>query len=169
MSLRRRLHDLAETVRYFPYRNAQDTFTRLNPTLDGRHAKAVIDRRAAAALDDENDDLQPPEQRRRLIEHRAMQARAIAAKREHDRQETFARLNPEFGVLPDSHDPAQHRFAQRRERALALGQRVAAAEQSGRERGESSDIFSFPCLPTTSRAAREQLRAEPARQRGVER
>lgn len=168
MSLRQRLHDLAETVRYDPYRNAQDPFTRLNPNLDGQHAKAVIDRRAAAALDDENDDLEPPEQRRRVIEHRAMQAQAIAATREHQRQETFARLNPEFGVLPDAHDPEQHRFAQQRERALALGERVAA-EQSGQERGEPSDIFYFPRLPATPPAAREQLWAEPARQRGVER
>jgi hypothetical protein len=169
MSIRQRLHDLAETVRSFPYRNAQDPFTRLNPTLDGQHAKAVIDRRAAAALDDENDQLEPPKQRRRLIEHRARQARAIAGKREHDRQETFARLNPEFGVLPDSHDPEQHRFAQQRERALALGERVAAAEQSGRERGEPSDSFSVPRLQATPSAAREQLRVEPASQRGVER
>jgi hypothetical protein len=80
------------------------------------------------------------------------------------RQEAFARLNPDFGVLPDSHDPQQHRFAQQRERALALGQRVVAAEQSGRERGESSDIFYIP-----RRLAREQPQAEPVRQQGVER
>ncbi len=73
--------------------------------------------------------------------HAARQAaRESAVQREHDRQDTFARLNPDFGVLPDSHDPQQHRFAQQRERALALGQRVAAAEQPARERGEPSAI-----------------------------
>jgi hypothetical protein len=152
MSLRQRLHDLAETVRSFPYHNAQDPFTRLNPTLDGRHAKAVIDRRAAAALDDENDQLQPPEQRRRLIEQRAMQARAIAAKREHDRQDTFAQLNPEFGVLPSAHNPDQHRFVQQRERALALGQRVAAVERSEQERGGPS-AFHIPRPPAERQGA----------------
>ena len=164
MTLRQRLHDLAETIRSYPYRNAQDTFFRFNPILNGLHANALIDRRAAHALEDENDVFEPPAQRRRVIEDRATQAQGIAAKREHDRQETFARLNPEFGVLPDAHDPDQHRFAQQRERALALGQRVAAAEQSERERGGSSAAFSIPRLP-----AREQLRPEPTRQHGVER
>jgi hypothetical protein len=65
-------------------------------------------------------------------------ARDSAAQPEHDRQDVFTRLNPDFGVLPDSRDPEQHRFAQQRERALALGQRVAAAEQSAPERGEPS-------------------------------
>jgi hypothetical protein len=153
MTVRQRLQNLAETVRSFPFRNAQDPFTRLNPTLNGRHAKAVIDRRAVAALDDENDDLQPAEQRRRLIEHRATQAQAIAAKREHDRQDVFARLNPDFGVLPDSHDPDQHRFAQQRERALALGQRVAAAEQPGRERGEPSATLHIAHPPAERQGA----------------
>src|SRR6266487_1364670 len=85
----------------------------------------------------------------------AEQAFHLAHQQEHDRQEAFAELNPDFGVLPDARDPAQHRFAQQRERALALGERVAAAELSGRERGEPSDIFSFPRLhptPPTERA-----------------
>jgi hypothetical protein len=136
MTIRQRLHGLADAIRYYPYRNAQDTFSRLNPTLNGLHRNALIDYRAAHALEDENDPYEPPAQRRRVIEDRAMQAQAIASKRDHDRQETFARLNPDFGVLPDSLDPEQHRFAQQRERALALGQRVATAEEPTRERGE---------------------------------
>ncbi len=138
MTIRQRLHDLTDAIRYYPYRNAQDTFSRLNPTLNGMHRNALIDYSAAHALEDENDPYEPPEQRRRVIEDRAMQAQAIASKREHDRQETFARLNPDFGVLPDSRDPEQHRFAQQRERALVLGQRVAAAEQAVGKRGEPS-------------------------------
>jgi hypothetical protein len=155
MRLRQRLRDLADTVRYYPYRNAQDTFSRLNPTLNGQHPNALIDYRAAHAMEDENDPYQPPAQRRRVIEDRAVQAQAIAAKREHDRQDTFTRLNPDLGVLPDSHDPQQHRFAQQRERALALGQRVAAAEQPARERGEP---------PATVHIARP-----PAERQGAER
>ena len=79
MTLRQRLHDLAETIRSYPYRNAQDTFSRLNPTLNGLHANALIDRRAAHALEDENDVFEPPAQRRRVIEDRATQAQGIAA------------------------------------------------------------------------------------------
>ncbi len=164
MSIRQRLHDLADAIRDYPSRDAQDPFTRLNPTLNGLRPNALIDRRAAHALDDENDVFEQPEQRRRVIEDRAMQARAVAAKREHDRQEAFARLNPEFGVLPDSHDPDQHQFAQQRERALALGERVATAEQAAQEREGFSATFHVSRPP-----AREQLRAEPIRQRGVER
>src|SRR6266498_1478498 len=100
MTIRQRLHDLADAIRYYPYRNAQDTFSRLNPTLNGLHRNALIDYRAAHALEDENNPHEPAAQRRR--------------------------------------DPEQHRFAQQRERALALGQRVAAAEQPARERGEPS-------------------------------
>src|SRR6266566_7154584 len=153
MSLRQRLHDLAETVRCYPYRNAQDPFSRLNPTLNRLHPNAQIDYRAAHALEDENDPYQPPTQRRRVVADRATQAQAIAAKREHDRQETFTRLNPDFGVLPDSHDPDQHRFAQQRERALALGQRVAAAEQPARERGEPSATFQIARPPAERQGA----------------
>jgi hypothetical protein len=154
MNLRQRLHDLADAIRDYPYRNAQDTFSRLNPTLNGLHPNVLIDYRAAHGLEDENDPYEPPAQRRRVIEDRAVQAQAIAAKREHDRQDTFAELNPDFGVLPDSHDPEQHRFAQQRERALALGQRVAAAEQAARERGEPSASVRIP------RPLAERQRAE---------
>ncbi len=54
MTIRERLHDLADTIRNYPYRNAQDTFSRLNPTLNGLHPNALIDDRAAHALEDEN-------------------------------------------------------------------------------------------------------------------
>jgi hypothetical protein len=76
-----------------------------------------------------------------------------AAQLEHDRQDDFARLNPDFGVLPDSRDPAQHRFAQQRERALALGQRVAAAEQAEPERAEPSAFFHIARPPAERQGA----------------
>jgi len=82
-------------------------------------------------------------------------ARDHAAQPEHDRQDDFARLNPDFGVLPDSRDLEQHRFAQQRERALALGQRVAAAELGERERDERSASF--------------HVRRPPAERQGAER
>jgi hypothetical protein len=82
--------------------------------------------------------------------------RAQVAQHGHDRQETFAQLNPDFGVLPDARDPQQHQFAQQRERALALGERVAAAEQSGRERGEPSDIVYLPRRQATPPAPAER-------------
>jgi hypothetical protein len=98
--------------------------------------------RVAYALIEEN--LGTPAERAAAIADRATQAVAIATHQEHDRQDTFAQLNPEFGVLPDSRDPDQHRFAQQRERALALGQRVTAAEQSAPERREPPATVHMP-------------------------
>jgi hypothetical protein len=106
--------------------------------------------RVAYTLIEEN--LSTPAERAAAVADRATHALAIATRREHQRQDTFARLNPDFGVLPDAHDPAQHRFAQQRARALALGERVAAAEQSGGERGDPSDIVSLPRLQATTTA-----------------
>jgi hypothetical protein len=80
-------------------------------------------------------------------------ARDDTAQREHDRQETFARLNPDFGVLPDARDPQQHRFAQQRERALVLGQRVAAAEQAEREHDQPSAFFHITRPPAERQGA----------------
>jgi hypothetical protein len=94
--------------------------------------------------------------RRAAITSRAQAAQHAArdaAQREHHRQDTFARLNPDFGVLPDSRDPEQHRFAQQRERALALGQRVAAAELGERERGEPSAFFQITQAPAERQGA----------------
>src|SRR6266540_3394721 len=124
MTIRQRLHDLADAIRDYPYRNAQDTFSRLNPTLNGLHPNALIDHRAAHALEDE-----------------------------HDRQDAFTQLNPDVGVLPDARDPEQHRFAQQRERALALGQRVAAAERPARERGEPSALARIARPPAERQGA----------------
>ena len=44
-----------------------------------------------------------------------------------DQEQAFDRLNPEFGVLADPHNPDGQRAAQDREAALALGTRVAVA------------------------------------------
>jgi hypothetical protein len=115
------------------------------------------------------DDVPDPE-RDRTVRMDTLRERAQAAQHDHDRQAAFAQLNPDFGVLPDARHPQQHRFAQQRERALALGERVAAAEQSGPERGEPSDIVSFPRLPATPQATAERAtdRREEVRQRLLE-
>ncbi len=94
----------------------------------------------------------------------AEQAFQVAEQQQHDRQEAFAQLNPDFGVLPDDRNAEQHRFAQQRERALALGERVAAAELSGRERGQPSDIFYFPPVRTPPPPERATSRREHTRQ-----
>jgi hypothetical protein len=118
--------------------------------------------RVAYALIEEN--LGTPAERAAAVADRATRALAIATRREHQRQDTFAQLNPDFGVLPDSHHPAQHRFAQQRERALALGQRVAAAERSGREGDQPSDVVCFPRLqePATATTREASGRADQA-------
>jgi hypothetical protein len=118
--------------------------------------------RVAYALIEEN--LGTRAERAAAIAGRATRALAIATGREHQRQDTFARLNPDFAVLPDAYDPAQHRFAQQRERALALGERVAAAERSGRARGEASDVVFFSRLqaPATATTRTALDRADQA-------
>jgi hypothetical protein len=42
-----------------------------------------------------------------------------------DAEQAFDRLNPEFGVPADQHNPYDHQAARDREAALALGVRVA--------------------------------------------
>ena len=44
-------------------------------------------------------------------------------------EHAFDRLNPEFGVPADTHDPTGHQAVQQREAALALGTRTAVAIQ----------------------------------------
>jgi hypothetical protein len=71
------------------------------------------------------DNTGPAWMRRLLIVHRAVDAlRRGASQRA---EAAFTALNPDFGVLPDSRDPQQHRFAGDREQALALGTRAAEA------------------------------------------
>jgi len=45
----------------------------------------------------------------------------------HDLEEPFDRLNPEFGVPADTHNPSGRQALRDREAALALGTRVAVA------------------------------------------
>jgi hypothetical protein len=84
--------------------------------------------RVRIAEDDENDLPQGLVLRTGLVADRAAHAHQRAAWRARAQTEAaFTRLNPDFGALADSRDPAGHQAAQQREAALALGTRVAVA------------------------------------------
>jgi hypothetical protein len=71
------------------------------------------------------DNTGPAWARRLLVVHRAIDALRRRASQRAEAE--FTTLNPDFGVLPDAHDPQQHRFAADREQALALGTRAIEA------------------------------------------
>jgi len=119
---------------------------------------------------DENDE--HPAQSRADIARRAELARQRGQAREARLEERFARLNPEFGVLPSRTHPDQHRFAHGRERALALGSRVHLAE--ARENTGSPELDAWEVRDRALRAgrlARDQQPPErpPAERAGAER
>jgi hypothetical protein len=60
---------------------------------------------------------------------RALQAVGVIGPERTRRQleDGFTRLNPDFGVIPERHDPLQHDLAYRREQAMTLGLRVLVA------------------------------------------
>src|SRR4029453_14450412 len=65
--------------------------------------------------------------------HPALQQRTAATQpTTRDREQTFDRLNPDYGVPADPHNPDGHQALRDREAALALGTRVAVA--SSREK-----------------------------------
>jgi hypothetical protein len=115
---------------------ADAAFNQLNPEFDldvdshdpQRHqaAQAWESYRSLGGRADNHlriDNTGPTWMRRLLVVHRAVDALRRGAR---DRAEAvFTALNPDFGVLPDAHDPQQHRFTGDREQALALGTRVA--------------------------------------------
>jgi hypothetical protein len=122
---------------------ADQAFTQLNPTF-GIPARSddVVYRAQAQALEDqetrgprvrfaellEND--QPTDAaRRRVISRRAelAQQRGYQQARQRAAEEAFDQLNPDFGILTDTTDPAGQRATQQREAGLSLGTRVAVA------------------------------------------
>jgi hypothetical protein len=99
-------------------------------------------------------------------------AQRLAETGEAHLEERFADLNPEFGVLPSRSDPQQQRFAQGRERALALGTRVHLAE--ARENTPSREQAAWQVRERALRArgrARDQQPTQrpPAQRAGAER
>ena len=108
-----------------------------------------------------------PAEVRGHIARRAEVARQGGEAREARLEERFAGLNPEFGVLPSRTDPAQHRFAQRRERALALGSRVHLAE--ARENSGSPELAAWMIRERALRAGHRARDQQPIQRPAAER
>jgi len=67
--------------------------------------------------------------------HPARQQRtADAQPPSRDREQTFDRLNPHFGIPADTHNPSGHQALRDREAALSLGTRVAVASSRENDR-----------------------------------
>jgi hypothetical protein len=118
-------------------------FDHLNPWFAADHAARADDqpglrtledglvRGWAVTLSEHLENTGPSLWRQQHVADRAFYAGERAARAERqvltDAEDAFARLNPDFGVLPDARDAGQHAFAHQREAALALGTRAAVA------------------------------------------
>jgi hypothetical protein len=70
-----------------------------------------------------------------LSGHLARQQRTAAAQpTTRDREQAFDRLNPDYGVPADTHNPSGRQAVRDREAALALGTRVAVASSHENDR-----------------------------------
>jgi hypothetical protein len=119
------------------------SFDHLNPSFAADHAARADDppglrtvedglvRGWAVTLSEHLENIGPSQWRQQHVADRASYAGERAARAERqtlsDAEDAFARLNPDFGVLPDPRDAGQHAFAHQREAALALGTRAAVA------------------------------------------
>jgi hypothetical protein len=122
-------------------------------------------RRVFFDLLDENDE--HPAQSQASIARRAEVARQGGQAREARLEERFAGLNPEFGVLPSRVDRDQQRFAQGRERALALGTRVHLAE--ARENTPSRELAAWEVRQRALRAGHRTRDERLVQQAAIER
>jgi hypothetical protein len=77
-------------------------------------------------------------------------------------EQAFDRLNPEFGVPADQHNPYGKRAVQDREAALALGVRVAVHD---RRQNDHSPVIWQPCQDYRMADAIQAARARPTRTR----
>jgi hypothetical protein len=166
MSTRRQWRDFVQLNPEFTWLAKQQGLGGFRPAALSREVGTEV----AWALVDENHGTQ--EERAAEIAKRATLARERGQAREARLEERFAALNPEFGVLPSRTDPAQHRFAQGRERALALGTRVHLAE--ARENTPSREQAAWQVRERALRArgrARDQqpIQRPPAQRAGAER
>jgi hypothetical protein len=66
--------------------------------------------------------------------HPTVQQRTAEAQPTRDREQAFDRLNPDYGVPADPHNPYGHQAMQERETALALGTRVAVGSSRENDR-----------------------------------
>jgi hypothetical protein len=84
-----------------------------------------------------------------------------------DLEQTFDRLNPEFGVTADTTNPYGQQAMRDRETALALGTRVAVA--TSRENDRNPVIWlagqDYRAADATRHARREVIRSRPGPER----
>jgi hypothetical protein len=122
---------------------SERSFDHLNPSFAADHAARADDlpglrtvedglvRGWAVTLSEHLENTGPSQWRQQHVADRAHFAGERAARAERqvrgDAEDAFARLNPDFAVLPDTRHAGQHAFAQQREAALALGTRAAVA------------------------------------------
>jgi hypothetical protein len=144
-----------------------DFAQRRDPEASVRDWEAIrsLGRRVFFDQLDENEE--HPAQSRVDIARRAELARQLGEAREARLEERFVQLNPEFGVLPSRTDPQQHRFAQGRERALALGSRVHLAE--ARENTGSPELTAWQVRERALRARRLAQPERPVQPRTLQR
>ena len=160
MTSQQELHDfLALNPDFGPERRDPETSVREWEAMRSLGRRVFFDQL------DENDE--HPAQSRADITRRAELAQQQAEAREARLEERFARLNPEFGVLPSRTNPDQHRFAQGRERALALGSRVHLAE--ARENSGSPELAAWMIRERALRAGRPTQHERTAQRRTTER
>jgi hypothetical protein len=126
--------------------------------------QAALSQRVTTSLDRENTG--PLSKRHAIIQRRGDHAEQRGQAREARLEERFAALNPEFSVLPSRTDPQQHRFAQGRERALALGTRVHLAE--ARENTGSPELAAWEVRQRALRATRLAREERPVQWRTAE-
>jgi hypothetical protein len=156
---------------------SEQTFDRLNPSFAADHAVRSDDppslhtvedglaRGWAVTLSEHHENTGPSQWRQQHIADRAYYAAERAARAERrlarDAEDAFARLNPDFGVLPDAHHAGQHGFAQQREAALALGIRAAAAAM---DEGHADPQQRQAAITTRARSAARPGRGDRLRQ-----
>jgi hypothetical protein len=99
---------------------------------DGRHSDAV----APLATEHSQVRTWPDDNANRAHErdHRDWIDDHPHSTRERDAEQAFDRLNPEFGVPADTHNPYGRRAVQDREAALVLGVRVAVHDSRQNDR-----------------------------------
>jgi hypothetical protein len=161
---------------------SERNFDHLNPSFAADHAARADDppglrtledglvRGWAVTLSEHLENTGPSHWRQQHVADRAFYAGERAARAERqlvrDAEDAFARLNPDFGVLPDARHAGQHTFAHQREAALALGTRaaVAAIDEAHADREQRQ-----AAITARARTAARQGRGDRLRQAGQDR
>src|SRR5512132_4227141 len=165
---------------------SEQNFDHLNPWFAADHAaradeqpglRTVEDglvRGWAVTLSEHMENTGPSQGGQQHVADRADYTGERAARAERqvlsDAEDAFARLNPDFGVLPDTRHVGQHTFAQQREAALALGTRaaVAAMDEAHPDREQRRAAITARAR-TATRPGRHDRPQSPATERRAER